>query len=381
MSTEPIQHIAIIGGGFSGTMTLVNLVRLCGVPLKITLFNHGYPPGRGVAYSTRNSAHLLNVAARNMSALPDHPGHFVEWLRTRTEFRDVLEADLREMFVPRALYGDYLRGLLLHYSHTLGRRATIETAIIEEEVVNISANGDSAAVTLADGRMIPADKVVLATGNETPAEIPGAELLGQKDGYAANPWQDWTATLPATSSAAIVLLGTGLTTVDAIVTLLALGWAGPIHAVSRHGLLPQAHFKGVDFPDFPPPGVDLEKLGLAGLVSLLETYCQRLRDRGENPAITVDRMRPHTQRIWQALSNEERRTFVAKHAARWNASRHRIAPGIHAQVTAAIERGQLRIVHGSITRLEARTDGLRCICKVARPPVQRKAPTSTGAWW
>src|ERR1700685_4336491 len=107
-----MMHIGIIGGGFSGSLTAVNLSRLCNNPLTITIINSVYPLGRGVAYSTRNGNHLLNVAARNMSALADQPTHFVEWLRTRSEYSEEPEAKLREEFVPRRIYGDYIQGLL-----------------------------------------------------------------------------------------------------------------------------------------------------------------------------------------------------------------------------------------------------------------------------
>ena len=73
--------IAIIGGGFSGVMTAVNLARLSRHPLQLTLINERRPKGRGVAYGSRRIEHLLNVAARNMSAFPDLPDHFVQWLR------------------------------------------------------------------------------------------------------------------------------------------------------------------------------------------------------------------------------------------------------------------------------------------------------------
>jgi len=49
MSGPVMKHIVIIGGGFSGTMTAVNLARLSEVPLRVTVVNHGYPQGRGVA--------------------------------------------------------------------------------------------------------------------------------------------------------------------------------------------------------------------------------------------------------------------------------------------------------------------------------------------
>jgi uncharacterized NAD(P)/FAD-binding protein YdhS len=346
------HHIAIIGGGFSGTMTAVHLARLCEVPLRVTLINHGYPQGRGVAYSTRGPEHLLNVAARNMSALPEHPNHFVEWLRTRTEYADMPDAELRETFIPRRVYGDYLRSLTLHYLQPIDRRGHVQTTVIDDEALDICTVRQGARIALASGAMVEAHKVLLATGNETPAELPGSETLTASSNYAANPWQNWETKLPPPSES-IVLLGTGLTTVDAIVTLLALDWRGTIHAVSRNGLLPQSHFKGVHHPEFPPADVDVAALGLARLVALVEEHCRRLRHAGENPAIVVDKLRPHTQRIWRAFSLAERREFIARHAARWNVLRHRIAQPIHARVTAAVAEGRLKITRGAVTRLEA----------------------------
>ena len=107
--------IAIIGGGFSGVMTAVNLARLSWQPLELTIINQRRPTARGVAYGTRRMEHLLNVAARNMSAFPDLPDHFLQWLRTRSEYDTVPEIELRERFIPRMIYGDYLRGLMQHH--------------------------------------------------------------------------------------------------------------------------------------------------------------------------------------------------------------------------------------------------------------------------
>jgi uncharacterized NAD(P)/FAD-binding protein YdhS len=347
MSTPRFQHIAVLGGGFSGTLTAVNLARHSERPLRITLVNHGAPPGRGIAYGTRRPEHLLNVAARNMSALPDHPNHFLEWLRTRTEYAAVPEAELRETFMPRRVYGDYLRGLIQQHARPVDPRVRVEFALIDDEVFDIVPAGEGGRVHFASGTALEADKIVLATGNEAPADLPGSDAVATHEAWCANPWLDWEARIPATGD--VVLLGTGLTTVDAIVTLLALDWRGTIQAVSRNGLLPQSHFKGVDDPLFPPAGVDLAALGLTSLVKLLEEHCARLRAAGLNPAMVVDKMRPHTQRVWSAFSDAERREFVAKHAARWNVLRHRIAPSIHRQVAGALESGRLKITRAAVT--------------------------------
>ncbi len=347
MIAPRLRHIAIIGGGFSGTMTAVNLARLSESPLRVTLINHSYPQGRGIAYGTRRPEHLLNVAARNMSAMPEHPNHFVEWLRTRTEFAGLADSELRETFMPRRIYGDYLRSLALHYARPVDRHSRVEIEPLDDEAVDIKPEGDGAQILLASGRALDVDKVVLATGNEPPADLPGNASVAAHPGWCANPWIDWETKLPSPEGG-IVLLGTGLTTVDAIITLLALDWRGTIHAVSRHGLLPQSHFKGVEDPHFPPADVDLAALGLERLAQLIEQHCERLRGQSLNPAMIVDKMRPHTQRVWQAFTDDERREFIARYAARWNVIRHRIAPSIHRQVTDAVESGRLKITRANV---------------------------------
>lgn len=333
------QRIVIIGGGFSGLMTAVNVVRLARRQVRLTIINGQRPAGRGVAYSTRRAEHLLNVAARNMSAFPDIPDHFVNWLRTRTEYDTLPEHELREKFIPRLVYGDYLRSLMHHYLSG--------TEFITADVVDVEKG-----VRLADGSVIEADRIVLACGNEAPAPLPGAETLEDHPAWLGNPWLDWLGRLPG-SDGSIILLGTGLTTVDALITLRSLGWYGRVHAVSRHGWLPQSHFRGIEYPDFPPEGVDLASLGLERLVALVEAHCNRLRDLGANPGIIVDKMRPHTQRIWQKLTLEERLTFAKNLAARWNIIRHRIAPEIHAQITTMQLTGQLQVHAANIERVAA----------------------------
>ena len=225
----------------------------------------------------------------------------------------------------------------------------VKVDFVEGEAVDIEPGG---IVHLADGKRERADRIVLATGNETPAELSGAETLSDHPAWIGNPWLPWHQRLPA-HGGIVVLLGTGLTTVDAVITLRALGWPGSIHAVSRHGWLPQAHFRGIEYPDFPPLGIDLAALGLEKLIALAEEHCARLRELGANPAIIVDKMRPHTQQIWQSFTTEEKLTFARQHAARWNILRHRIAPEIHAQITSAQLTGQLTVHAANIERVAA----------------------------
>lgn len=82
MSTrsEPTATIAIIGGGVSGTLTAFHLVRQ-ETPARVILIDPRPDFGLGLAYSTPSLRHLLNVPAGKVSALPEQPDHFLNWLR------------------------------------------------------------------------------------------------------------------------------------------------------------------------------------------------------------------------------------------------------------------------------------------------------------
>jgi uncharacterized NAD(P)/FAD-binding protein YdhS len=352
------ERIAIIGGGFSGAMTAVNLARLSRQPLQVTVINQRRPLARGVAYGTRRMEHLLNVAARNMSAFPDLPDHFLQWLRTRSEYDLMPDVELRERFIPRMIYGDYLRGLMQQHLQCPVESVPVRTTFIEGDAVDVEPHGEGAWIHLSDGGRVEARRIVLATGNEPPSCLPGSAELQGHPAWIGNPWEPWENRLPP-SGGTILLLGTGLTTVDAVITLRALGWQGVLHAVSRNGWLPHSHFRGIEYPDFPPAGVDLADLGLKKLLALVEHHCARLRELGANPAIIVDKMRPYTQRIWQRFTPEERLEFTRRHAARWNVLRHRIAPEIYAQLATAQLTGQLQVHSAGIECVRAEGNRVR----------------------
>jgi len=72
--------VAIVGGGASGTLSALHLLRASSDPdLRIVLFETD-PRRRhlGVAYGTTDPRHLLNLRAQIMSAFPDEPDHFAK---------------------------------------------------------------------------------------------------------------------------------------------------------------------------------------------------------------------------------------------------------------------------------------------------------------
>src|ERR1044072_6364320 len=145
------HHVANTGGGFSGPLLAINLLRHQGP--RATLIERAPEPGVGLAYGAAHPSHVLNVRAGNMSALPDDPGHFVRWL----EGRGV--ADAASAFIPRVTYGEYLRQMLDETRRAAGDRLTV----IQGEVTDLDVS-ETATLTLGD-RTIHADAAGLGAGN------------------------------------------------------------------------------------------------------------------------------------------------------------------------------------------------------------------------
>lgn len=344
-----MKTIAIVGGGFSGTLTAVNLARLSEQPLRVIIINSKRPLGRGTAYGTTRPEHLLNVVARNMSALPDIPSHFVDWLRSRSEFNSTSDDELREVFAPRYVYGDYLRGLLASCLSPIDARYQVDVETIDDEATDVIVDeNNNAAVLLKGGDLVDADHIVLATGNQSPGSFSSTSPLLHDPRYRSDPWDEWLSRLPPPGGR-IVLLGTGLTMVDVVLTLAKIGWEGDIIAVSRNGMLPKSHFRGIAYEDYLPD--DAESLSLSKLRRLVEMHCDRLKQMSQNSGIAIDKLRPHTQRLWQGLTTQEKQEFLSQHAANWNVTRHRIAVSIHEKITDALDRGRLKVVSGTIEKL------------------------------
>ena len=95
------RHVVIVGGGPSGTLTAIQLLRRGGPGLAVTVVEPRADLGRGVAFGTPDPWHRLNVPAVTMSGFVDDPDHFSRWAGVP-----------KDRFPDRATYGRYLGTLL-----------------------------------------------------------------------------------------------------------------------------------------------------------------------------------------------------------------------------------------------------------------------------
>ncbi len=331
-----IQHVAIIGGGFSGALQAINLLRHQGP--RATLIERRDVAARGVAYSAAHPDHLLNVRATNMSALPQDPGHFERWLEQR-------HPRLAGGFAPRLVYGDYLAELLDE-----ARRASPERlALVQNEAVDLVRAGDGWRIDLADGGTIAADAVILAPGNlppHVPREIDASALA--PGCFAAEPWSEDVAR-GLTDEDHVLVIGTGLTMVDIALLLDARGFRGRITALSRRGLAPRAHA--------PLEPSSLDERPSPHAVALLRHVRARADQVGWRAA--VDELRPYTEGLWAAADLDERRRFLRHLRAWWDVHRHRIAPEVAARIRDMQDQGRLRIVAGKLIDVTPADDSVQ----------------------
>ncbi len=326
--------VVIIGGGFSGTVLAVQL--LCRAPeLAVAVVDKSPSPGRGVAYSTQHSCHLLNVPAGKMSALPDDPGHFLRWVRG-----NYLASAQEHTFLPRALYGQYLWWLL---EQSRGRPNGFEW--IQDQVHSVERKSDHVVARLKSGSALPARSMVLATGNFPPANprVPGLSSASKR--YVPYAWSpDALDGLPADGS--VLLLGSGLTSLDLALALKSKGFAGRIHLVSRRGLLPQAHQPTAGWPQF---WNEQSPRTARGMLRLIRDQVLAASQAGVDWRAVIDVLRPVTQQIWRSLPAPEQRRFLRRLRSYWEVHRHRIAPELGKLLAHLVQAGQLRIYAGRVT--------------------------------
>jgi len=338
------RTVAIVGGGFSGSMLAVELLQRAAGHISVVLIERGPIPGRGVAYGTQFEGHLLNVRAKNMSAYADVPDHFVKWAQ-----RHYSSSVKPDDFLPRPVYGQYVSSQL---------REAISSGCgsflcIQGEAVSLERIGNRSEIRLANGQRLLAAKVVLALGNFPPADlqIPGKTPASSR--YVPNPWAA-NALMDVANNDSVLLIGSGLTSVDVTVELRARGFEGTIHILSRRGLLPQRH----NAIPFAPFRINEAPRTVRGLLRMIRGEVKAAEARGSNWREVIDSLRPVTQQIWGSFAPEERRRFLRHLRTYWDVHRHRIAERIADQLTLQIRSGQIQMHAGRITEYHEVAEGV-----------------------
>jgi uncharacterized NAD(P)/FAD-binding protein YdhS len=314
----------------------INLLRAPGV--RVTLIERTRRLARGAAYSTARPEHLLNVRASGMSAFADAPAHFSDWHAAHG-------GDTPADFARRCDYGAYCEELLARAK----AQAKERLALVEGDAIDVERHGDGEHVRLADGRSVTADVVFLSIGNLAPELPSGLDASALPPGaYVADPWaQDLAAGLGDDDK--VLLIGTGLTAIDAALSLDASGFRGTILALSRRGLVPRSHSHE---PEAVPPRQEDVASTAANLLVQIRERASAIGWRG-----AVDQLRPFTQTLWRDTGVAERRRFLRHLRPWWDVHRHRIAPAISGWIGDMEKEGRLAFRAGKIVAVHREDHG------------------------
>ncbi|MED5620212.1 FAD/NAD(P)-binding protein [Ideonella sp. BN130291] len=349
------RHIVIIGAGFSGALTAVNLLRhSAGAPLRVSLVNLSGRMARGIAYGTASAEHVLNVPAGNMSALADDPDDFLRYCRWANP------AVQPSSFVSRRLYGSYLEALLDAAEHGAHMGASLERVSGEAVRLDLAAGGSAATVHLADGRALPAHQVVLAFGHFAPRD-PAVATPAFYDSarYVRDPWAPGVLDSVAPDEP-VLLLGCGLTAVDVALKLAQLPRQAPIWCVSRRGLMPQPHReqRGHLAPHEASALVAHMGRSAASYLRAVRASVRQHEAQGGDWRNVIAALRPHTPELWRRLDTAQRERFLRQLQPFWDVARHRCAPDAHERFQQLLQAGAIRRVAGRVRAYEERGSGV-----------------------
>jgi len=351
------NSIAIIGGGFAGITTAIQLIKKAISPIRLHIVGEKEHFARGIAYQPYSKRHILNVIAGKMSAFPDQPEHFLNWLMEKEDYGKLDKAIIASSFISRKVYGDYLSELwqnALIEAHTKG----IQVVEIRDSVIGLEVDKDGYRLRCKNSLEIIVNQCVIATGNQIPKNptIPNANFF-KSPNYFQNPWSIQSV-MNVQDTLPLLIVGNGLTMVDTLIGLEEQGYHGEIYSISPNGfnILPHRH-SGMSYK------AHLEEIkdgmNLRDLAKVIHRHVKIVRQFGISAEPIIDALRPMTQKLWRSLSSQDKKLFMARFRHLFGVARHRIPLHIYDKIQKLRIDGKLHIQSGKILDILETHEGVQ----------------------
>lgn len=309
-----LKDLLIVGDGFSAAVALIHLLRQ-GLDSKSITILGLRSLGRGNAYDCSSPAFRLNVREDLPIIFPEDPLHFARWANKHiTDSEAKTEAG---HFYRRSDFGTYINQLV---NDQLDGRAL---NYIQGKAECITGSDGQWRVKLKTGEYIDTKAIILATGNATPTwPCPvQIEQTSSQLTLTENPWPgDYLRQIPANDH--VLLLGGGLTVLDAINGLVEQGHQGKVSVISPRALFPpsQAQWTRTNEPQWP------HLITPARLVRFMRRYLPNTPTDQSEWQCAWEELRPDLNRIWQGFNDHQRRILMKRFGWLWNLYRFRASP-------------------------------------------------------
>ena len=348
----PARRIAIIGGGFAGAMAAIRIVEGSAARIDLTIIEPRKRLGSGIAYSSDERDHLVNGVASGFVLHLDDPGHFVRWLEARADelgWAPPVGTSYAASSPPRALYGAY-------FEYELARAVSLSGGRVRLIHRRDRAVGlDAGTLTLASGERLNADQFILATGLFRRELDPTVSLAGHR-GYVADPFAP-NAFDGAEVAERVILLGSGLTMLDSLISLEKSGFRGTYVAISRRGLVVERRRDAEPWPDVIA-GRALPQT-VRAVLRLVQQQRRACLGAGEDWQRIPPLLRQHIVPFWLGLNDRERARFARHLGAYWGLAQHRASPPSYAFLERVRAQGRFRSIAGTVAGLDATSGGVR----------------------
>lgn len=364
---QSVLTLGIVGFGFSGLCTLFALVTKAKVPFRVYVFDVASAVGKGVAFATEDPKHLLNVRASQMGAMAENPNDFYEWLCDNEKFWRPIDPYfqslqvLADSFLPRKLYGIYLEQVFLSICK-MAKDKNIDLIFMGKKALDASCSPlGEIRLIVEGGGCVLLDKLIIATGVPTSKKFPfESSFLINNDRYISDIWSDKERFFSLSSSkekGSIVIIGTGLTMIDAVTTLQSNQYQGKIIAISTKGLLPEYHLKEASFAISSDYTLNLPSKLLLLFKKLKKDVQSAISSKSDFRPY-IDAIRPLEVGLWKQFTGKEKQLFLKYLFGVWNKYRHRMSFESFVLLKQLQERNILQILPGSIQSVDPYYDKL-----------------------
>ncbi len=333
------RTVAIVGGGFSGAVFALHLLREAKRSLSISVVEPKPSLGRGLAYGTRDPDHRLNGPIETHMVYPEQPSHLRTWFLESGGLKRDPEAASADgsLFIRRSVFGEYVGAQL--EAAAMDNSSGSHLSHLRDRAVDVVKVDAGYRLVLENAPPLIARTVILAAGHEQP-EIPRPFVgdVSNHEAFLASPWD--SARIEAIPpDARVLVLGVAQTGSEVIAGLLRRGHRGPITALSRRGLRPAPRPVGaapldtslydrINRPESLFKAQHGEITSVVDILRQLRINVRAAQETGATWAEPFGILRDSLWQIWPALSIGEKRRFM-RHLRRWyNAHRFQLSPQV-----------------------------------------------------
>jgi len=164
--------------------------------------------------------------------------HFTDWLgKNADKARGKVEdnGDIESAYTSRIMYGDYLYEQFTHYLKS-AKKVGVDVNLVCDEANDVDYDNSRFTVSLKEGEPLVCDYVILALGNPEATNFKEYEKYPQ---FLNTPWPSKKVLELVNPEDNVGILGSSLSAIDTIMTLVDNGHKGNISCFSIEGLLPR----------------------------------------------------------------------------------------------------------------------------------------------